>query len=247
MTGPFRRARVEGTFTGEDLRAWDTTWGAGERPASCTKTTTSRSANGVVRRGDSEIRTDGLFSLVTPRPDGGDEIDAQFRVTRRDLDSLRHAFQIDEYPLSGRMSGEFHLKGERRRPIGFGTMTIDEGVAYGEPIQNATASLRFDGTGVRLDGIEIAKGTGTITGAAFVGWDSTYSFNADGRRIPVGAAGVPDLSRRSAVGHSSSCRRPATARSTCRATISSSASAIWPSTRKPSGRSPAISRCAARI
>jgi autotransporter translocation and assembly factor TamB len=65
-------------------------------------------------------------------------------------------------------------------------MRIEEGVAYGEPIQNATASLRFDGTGVRLDGIEIAKGTGTITGAAFVGWDSTYSLNADGRRIPAG-------------------------------------------------------------
>src|SRR5205807_2015144 len=26
---------------------------------------------------------------------------------------------------------------------------------------------------------------GSVTGAAFVGWDSTYSFNADGRRIPV--------------------------------------------------------------
>ncbi len=42
------------------------------------------------------------------------------------------------------------------------------------------ASLRFDGTGIRLDGINIDKGGGTITGAAFVGWDSTYSFNADG-------------------------------------------------------------------
>ena len=29
MTGPFRRARVEGDFIGEDLRAWDTFWGAG--------------------------------------------------------------------------------------------------------------------------------------------------------------------------------------------------------------------------
>ena len=107
--------------------------------------------------------------------------------TRRDLDSLRHAFQIDEYPLSGRMTGEFVLKGERGRPIGTGSMTIEDGVAYGEPIQKATASLRFDGPGVRLDAIEIAKGEGTITGAAFIGWDSTYSFNVDGRRIPAGA------------------------------------------------------------
>jgi hypothetical protein len=185
MTGPFRRARVEGTFSGEDLRAWDTTWGAASGRI-LYEDDYITVTNGIVRHGDSEIRTDGRFSLVTPRPDGGDEIDAQFRVTRRDLESLRHAFQIDEYPLSGRMSGEFRLKGERGRPIGVGTMRIDDGVAYGEPIQNATASLRFDGTGVRLDGIEIAKGTGRMTGAAFIGWDSTYSFNADGRQIPAG-------------------------------------------------------------
>src|SRR5262249_20253811 len=35
------------------------------------------------------------------------------------------------------------------------------------------------------DGITIDKNGGTVTGAAFVGWDSTYSFNADGRRIPI--------------------------------------------------------------
>src|SRR5437867_1936969 len=29
MTGAFKRPRVEGTFSGEDLRAWDTRWGSG--------------------------------------------------------------------------------------------------------------------------------------------------------------------------------------------------------------------------
>ena len=38
---------------------------------------------------------------------------------------------------------------------------------------------------MRLDGVTIDKNGGTLTGAAFVGWDSTYSFNADGRRIPA--------------------------------------------------------------
>src|SRR3989442_9906059 len=41
-----------------------------------------------------------------------------FRVVRRDLDSLRHAFQIDDYPVSGRLSGEFHLTGEYEHPVG---------------------------------------------------------------------------------------------------------------------------------
>src|SRR5471030_3323054 len=64
-------------------------------------------------------------------------------------------------------------------------MTITDGVAYGEPFQTATSSLGFDGTGVRLDALNLAKDTGTMTGAAYIGWDSTYSFNASGRRIPV--------------------------------------------------------------
>ena len=188
MTGPFRRARVEGTFTGDDLRAWDTTWGTGSAHIVYDNDYISVS-NGVIRRGDSEIQTDGRFSLVSPREDRADELNARFRVTRRDLESLRHAFQIDEYPLSGRMSGEFNLKGERARPIGVGSMTIVDGVAYGEPIQNASATLRFDGTGVRIDGIRMQKGSGDVTGAAYIGWDSTYSFNADGRRIPADSVG----------------------------------------------------------
>jgi hypothetical protein len=141
--------------------------------------------DGVVRVGDAEIRADGLFSLGYPRDDGGEEINARIRVARRDLDSLRHAFGIDEYPVSGLLSGEFHLTGAYERPVGFGAMTINEGVAYGERFQQATSPLRFDGTGVRLDNLNITKDTGTVTGAAFVGWDSTYSFNATGRRIPV--------------------------------------------------------------
>ena len=64
-------------------------------------------------------------------------------------------------------------------------MTIDDGVAYGEPFQKATASLRFDGEACASTASNLAKATGTITGAAFVGWDGTYSFNADGRRIPA--------------------------------------------------------------
>jgi hypothetical protein len=184
MTGAFRTPRVEGLFTGQDLRAFDTLWGNG----SAQIVVENRYVNvkdGAVRVGDAEIRADGLFSLGYPREDHGDEINARIRVARRDLDSLRHAFGIDEYPVSGLLSGEFHLTGAYERPVGFGAMTITDGVAYGERFQQATAPLRFDGTGVRLDNLTIAKDTGDVTGAAFVGWDSTYSFNATGRRIPV--------------------------------------------------------------
>ena len=53
-------------------------------------------------------------------------------------------FSIDDYPVSGLLTGEFHLTGEYERPIGFGAMTIDDGVAYGEPFQkrDRVAALR---------------------------------------------------------------------------------------------------------
>jgi autotransporter translocation and assembly factor TamB len=58
-------------------------------------------------------------------------------------------------------------------------------VAYGESFERSTGSLRFEGVGVRLDAIEMAKGTGRLTGAAYLDWNGNYSFNADGQRIPI--------------------------------------------------------------
>ena len=194
MTGTFRRPRVEGLFSGEDMRAWDTIWGDGTARI-VVENSYVRVTDGRVRLADSDLRADGLFSLGYPRRDGGDEIDARIRVANRDLEGLRHAFELDEWPVSGQLTGEFHLNGKYRTPLGYGAMSIANGVAYGEPFQSGTASLRFDGTGVRLDAVSLDKATGTITGAAFVGWDGSYSFNADGRRIPaerVAAFSFPD-------------------------------------------------------
>ena len=184
MIGPFRNPRVEGRFQGESLRAFDTLWGSGDGQVVFENKYINITA-GRVRSGESEITAEGRFSTGYPREDGGEELDARFRVVRRDVDSVRHAFGIDEYPVSGLLSGDFHLTGQYQRPVGFGGMTIDDGKAYGEPFQRATASVRFDGSGTRLDNVRIVKGAGVVTGAAFVGWDSTYSFNADGQRIPV--------------------------------------------------------------
>jgi hypothetical protein len=180
----FTKPRIEGTFTGQRLRAWDTAWGSGTAKVVIENSYVTVT-DSVVTSGDSEIRTDGTFSLGYPRRDGGEEINARVRVARRPLADLRHAFKLDVYPVEGLVSGEFHLYGKYETPFGFGRLLIDNGVAYGEPFDTATAALRFEGAGVRLDGMEIRKSTGAVTGAAWVAWDGSYSFNADGARIPV--------------------------------------------------------------
>jgi TamB, inner membrane protein subunit of TAM complex len=185
MTKAFRRPRIEGVFTGDDMRAWGVRWGRGKAGLAIENGYVDIT-DALVGDGPSEIRvSSGRFALGYPRKDGGEEIDARIAVVRRPLSDLRAAFGLYDYPVEGFLSGEFHLFGKYETPNGFGTMTISQGIAYSETFDDATAGLRFEGAGVRLDGIKIRKATGTMTGAAYVGWNGTYSFDADARRIPV--------------------------------------------------------------
>jgi hypothetical protein len=184
MLNAFKNPRIEGVLDGDHMRAWGVDWGA-VRGTAVVENSYVDVTDVVIGSGAREIRAEGRFSAGFPRKDGGEEINARVRVANWPVEDLRRAFGILEYRVDGVISGEFHPYGPYTRPFGFGTMTIRKGVAYGEPFDSASASVRFEGDGVRLDSIQIAKGDGRGTGAAYVGWNGTYSFNLDGRAIPV--------------------------------------------------------------
>jgi hypothetical protein len=184
MVNSFRNPRIEGTFRGERLRAFDVVWGSTTGRA-VIENSYADVASVAVLNGDSAIHVDGRFSLGFPRRDGGEEINARIRVIRRPLTDLRHAFELDEYDLDGLFSGEFHVFGEYRGPYGFGQMAVVDGVAYRQPFETATSAVRLEDGGVRLDTLQIVKAGGRAAGAAFVGYNGTYSFNLDGRGIPI--------------------------------------------------------------
>jgi hypothetical protein len=186
ITGALSNPTVQGTFTGQAMRAWNVTWGDVEGEAVIDNAYAYLSRT-VVRSGHSRLDVEGTFSLGYPRRDGGEEIDARVRASEWPVTDFRTAFELHDYPVSGAAGGEFHLYGKYEEPFGFGRLTIDRGTAYDEPFASADASLRFEGAGVRLDGLQIQKAGTTITGAAYVGWDGAYSFNADGRRLAVDA------------------------------------------------------------
>ena len=184
MTESIGRPRVEGNFVAENLRAFDVEWGSGAAGLVIQNSYTDVTG-GRMRKDSGEIVVDGRFSLGFPRRDKGEEINGRIRVAKWTAADFKHAFDIDDYDVAGLVSGEYHLYGPYQGPFGFGTLTIDDGTAYGEPFETASGSLRFEGNGVRIDSIQMRKGGGTTEGAAFVGWNGTYSFNATGRRIPM--------------------------------------------------------------
>jgi translocation and assembly module TamB len=184
MLNSFRRPRIEGMFAGEQMRAFDVTWGSVTGEA-VIENSYADVKNVVVSSGMSAIHTDGRFSLGFPRRDGGEQINAHIRIIRRPIADLKHAFGIDDYDLDGSFSGEFRVTGEYERPFGSGTMGITEGTAYGETFDTAIAAVQLEGDGVRLNDLQIVKGTGRGTGAAFVGWNGNYSFNFSGQNISI--------------------------------------------------------------
>ena len=195
MTGAFRRPRVQGHFRGRAMRAFDVVWGDAEGDV-VIENSYATVSDTTIRRADSRLEISGLFSLGFPRRDQGEEINARIRIERRPVADLLDAFDLEDYPVTGTLSGDFHLFGPYTRPFGFGRMTIDNGTAYGERFETASTGLRFEGNGVRLDGAQAIKAPGAISGSAYVAWAGTYSFSAEGRDLGVetlALATFPDL------------------------------------------------------
>ena len=185
MLNEFRRPRIEGTFAGEQMGAWDVNWGSATGSAVIENSYVDVK-DALITRDQSALYVDGRFSAGFPRRDGGEELNARIRVINRPVSDLRHAFGIDDYDVDGTLSGEFHVYGPYQRPQGFGNVSLTDGVAYGESFDTALAAVRFEGEGVRLDNIQLTKNGGRGTGAAFISWTSgSYSFNLDARNIPI--------------------------------------------------------------
>lgn len=189
MLNSFRSPRIEGTFSGERMNAFDVEWGSASGSA-VIENSYADVKNAVIRTGDSTITADGRFSLGFPRRDNGEELDARITIVNRPIADLKHAFDLDDYKLDGQLSGEFHVYGHYTMPLGVGNMTIADGMAYGESFDTATTAVNLQGDGVTLTNLELVKGTGRGKGTAFVGWNATYSFSFDGTAIPLDSLAV---------------------------------------------------------
>ena len=184
MLGAFRRPRIEGRFVGDEIRAWGVTLGRSGRRLRPREQLRPRQPRGHPRRLLAHGRERAVLAgLPAPRWRRGDR--RPHPGDDRSVDDFLAAFDLEDYDLDGLVSGDFHLYGQYTRPFGFGRLTITQGTAYGEPFAEGAAAMRFEGAGVRLDGLTVLKGGTTVTGAAYVGWNGTYSFNADARGLAV--------------------------------------------------------------
>jgi hypothetical protein len=184
LHGAVRQPRIEGTFAGSRIRAWDVEWGAVDA-AVVIEDAFAEVERATLVSGDSRILADGRFSLGFPRRDEAEEVNARVTLEGRPLADLRHAFGMDRYPVDGLVSGEFRVFGQYTRPFGYGTLDLANGRAYGEPFDRATAQVALEGEAVRLNALSVTKGGSTGSGAVYATWSGSYSFDFAATAIPV--------------------------------------------------------------
>ena len=82
LTGELGNPRVEGAFSGHEMRAWNVTWGDLTGRA-VIENAYAYVTDGVIIQGPARMDIDGQFALGYPRRDGGDEIDARIAELQR--------------------------------------------------------------------------------------------------------------------------------------------------------------------
>ena len=195
MLGDIGSPRIEASFDGDGIHAWNVDWGHGEGDFVLEDNILEVTA-GRFDDGNAVLAIDGGFAIGPPPP-GSEELDVRFELERLPTERVRAAFELEGYAIDAPAYGQIRLYGPYREPFGFGRLRLVEGQAYGESFDEAEADLRFDGSGVWLDGLTIRQGDGDATGAMYVRWDATYSVNVDLRNLDLstsnflGSFGLP--------------------------------------------------------
>jgi TamB, inner membrane protein subunit of TAM complex len=189
LTKAFNAPRIEGTFTGDRMHAWDVDWGRASGDIAIENGYMEIKNGKIEHESGGRVVTNGRYALGYPRPDGGEEINAHVHVENMPLVPLRKAFQLDDWPMDGTVeSADMVLTGKYEQPGGAGEMKLANGTAWEEPFDTATARLVFKGNGsLEVNQIVMEKGAGRIRGNALVDWEQNrYGFHAE-----TEAPGIP--------------------------------------------------------
>jgi hypothetical protein len=185
MTGTFRAPRIEGHFESQETRVWDVTWGAAGADVVIENGYVDIANARIGRGGEAVILPSGRFALGGRR-DGQEEIRAHVTILNWPLADFRHAFGQDDWRMDGTVAeARLDLNGRYTHMFGSGPVRIAHGEAWGERLDEVTGQIVLEGTGIQINRVEMHKGPGVVRGAARIGWDGTYAFNAEGADIAV--------------------------------------------------------------
>ena len=189
------------------MRAWDVTWGRASGDLviedSYVSLTNARVTGGIGAHRD---RRPVLARLPAQGRRRGDQRAHPRRQAGRSRTCATRS-QLDDWPLDGTMSGEFHLYGRYETPVRLRPAADRRRNRVRRTVRDGATARCGSRAPACASTASKPQGRRPMTGAAYVGWDGTYSFNFDGdadagrdaerAELPAGAAvGTARLHRR---------------------------------------------------
>jgi translocation and assembly module TamB len=166
LTGTLTRPEIGGQFNvGQfEYRGWAWDGLSAELHASPERLEVPRA---IIRRAQSSVSLASSLPLAGWHPASEGSLQLTARANHTPLEGLMAAVDV-QYPLSGFASGSLSVEGPLSGLSGKGAIELDRVVLANEPIDSVSARLRMAGPHWYVEGIQLAKGSGRMTGRVSV-------------------------------------------------------------------------------
>ncbi|OGW51171.1 MAG: hypothetical protein A2078_13560 [Nitrospirae bacterium GWC2_57_9] len=114
---------------------------------------------------------------------------ARLKVIRADVRSIVALF-YKPLPLYFSGSGDLSFTGTTRDFTGTGRVVLEPGSAYGEKFTKATVTAALTRDRITFPEVNVDKGSGTVTGTGWIGFDRTYSASIESRGVRFSEVGL---------------------------------------------------------
>ncbi len=151
-------------------------------------------ARGRARRGDMDAELEATLQLTHWRILPDNEWTADANLTEASVESVQQLVGAS-YPLSGRLTGQFHGRGTRAEPSLTGLFDLADGRVYGVSFNRLRGQLNWNPEEVRVanaelrifpPGKETGQGAGIVTGTAGYRFaDRSVSLELVGAALPL--------------------------------------------------------------
>jgi translocation and assembly module TamB len=108
--------------------------------------------------------------------------DAGLKVIRADVRSVVSLF-YRPLPLFFPASGDLSFTGTPTVFTGNGRLSVDAGTVYGEAFDHAIVTAVLSRDRIAFPEVTVDKGSGTVTGTGWIGFDGTYSASIHSRKV----------------------------------------------------------------
>jgi translocation and assembly module TamB len=133
--------------------------------------------NGVLKRGAESAEVDASAVLENGRFTESSLITLNLNMQNADI-ALLQALGGYNYPVTGKLDISLEVTGTKSDPRGQGRLRLIDGSAYGEPIAQLAADLRFGDGEASLDNVHLVHYDSLVTGGAAYN-PSTRRFRLD--------------------------------------------------------------------